>query len=171
MNTDTVGSVSAGRRFELMIFGETFQLSEKEVRRVPRFSFEESLKNAEAVAIEKFRAGTWDPGSPPTMTALELQQAVQNALRLRTFILVELVNALGTTMDIHWGVDGYFRLAGTRTIVTFDLTTNYGKVRLGYTKADLFLTPADLSSKTALKGFARKVANLLRQRYKRVFIR
>lgn len=155
-----------GRRFELMIFGETVPLTREQAGRVPQLSFADSLTQAEANAANKLRAGTWNPGSPPTITALEIQQAVQNALRLKPLIQVELVNALGTPIDIHWGVDCYFKLAGTKVIVTVDLTTNRDKIRSGQKKTDLLLTPADLLSKTALNDFARKVANLLRKRYK-----
>lgn len=169
MNADRAGSISSGRRFELKIFGETISLTRQEAGQVPQLSFADSLAQAEANAAEKLRAGTWNPGSPATITGFELQQAVQKALRalhLTPSLRVELVNALGTPIDIHWGVDGYFKLANTEIIVTVDLTANYEKVRSGQVKADLFLTPADLSSKTDLNAFAHKVANLLRKRYK-----
>jgi len=135
-------------------------------------SFSDSLADAEARAVERFRDGSWNPGSPNTATALELQQAVQVSLRLTPMRRVELVNALGTTMDAHWGVDGYFRLAGTEVpiIVTFDLTKNQDKIRLGPRKAgtDFFLTPTDFSTDQALNAFGHKVAHLLRKRYKEI---
>ncbi len=165
MKASGAGFIPTGRRFESKIFGEAISLTRQEAGRVPQLSFADSLVQAEANAAEKLRAGTWNPGSPPTMTGLELQQAVQKALHLRPPLNVELVNALGTPIDIHWGVDGYFKLAHTEIVVTVDVTANYEKVRSGQVKADFFLTPADLSSKADLNAFAHKVANLLRKRY------
>lgn len=166
MNARDVGPLSSGRRFELTIFGEVISLTRQEAGQVPQLSFADSLAHAEANAAEKLCAGTWNPGSPPTMTGFQLQQAVQNALHLKPPLEVLLVNALGTPIDIHWGVDGYFKLANTNIIVTVDLTTNYDKVRSGQIKADFFLTPADLSSTPDLNAFAHKVANLLRKKYR-----
>jgi len=167
MNTEIEHLTSLGRRFELEIFGETIPLTSEQAGRIPQLSFADSLDHAEKNAAHKLCDGTWNPRSPPTMIALELRQKVQDALRLPPTFMVELVKTLGTPIDIYWGVDGYFRLSGTGIIVTVDLTTNPTKIRSGQMKTDVLLTPSDLSSEEVIDAFARKVANLLRKRYKR----
>lgn len=155
------------RTFEWRVFGERGSLTNEEAMRIPQLSPADSFAQVEAKAAEELRQGKWNPDNPPTMTALVLQQAVQNALRLTPMLPVEIVKALGTSMDVHCGVDGYFKLAKTEIIVTVDLTTNPEKIRSGQRKADFLLTPADVSSAPALDAFAHKVAKLLRKRYKK----
>lgn len=164
MNANNKILTRRGRRFEMTILGDTVEW--EQAVRVPRLTFAASLEDAKANAAKKFHEGTWNPRSPPTYAGLLLLQAVRRALRLPLSFQIELVTALGTSLDYDWGVDCLIILAGTEIMVTVDLTTNPKKTRSGNMRADLFFTPVDLASSEALNTFARKAANLLRKRYK-----
>ncbi len=156
-----------GRDLEVRVFGDTRSLSYEEAGRIPMYDFAESLQRAEAHAEVELATGVWNPGSPPTMTAFDLLRSVQARFQHTLPVKIELIRSLGGPLDIHWGVDCYFKIVGTHVRVTVDVTTNYEKVRLGQKKADIFLTPTDLDSQESMKTFAKKVAKLLRGRIAR----
>ncbi len=161
---DTSYQECSGRRLEFLVFGATHPLTYEEAGHIPKYNLAESLHMAETHAQVELMAGKWNPGSPPTMTAFDLLQAVQARFHHEPSIRIELIRSLGGPLDIHWGVDCYFQVAGTEVKVTVDVTTNWTKVRLGQKKADVFLTPNDLDSPQSVKAFAKKVAKLLRER-------
>lgn len=156
-----------GRPFEEDVLGQKIFFTTEQIDGMPWLPFETSLALAEAAAIASLRNGVWDPQRPKTFPAFQLLDAVQSALRLTPRCTVELVNTLGTILDVKWCVDCFFRLEKEpRIIATVDLTTRPGKSLNGDSKADFLLTPRDLYPNTALNAFAQKVANLLRKRYK-----
>jgi hypothetical protein len=65
----------------------------------------------------------WNPKKPKTKTGIEIFECVQSYLPQFLASELELYCAIGTSLDFHHGVDGFFMIHDF--IVTIDLTTGW----------------------------------------------
>jgi hypothetical protein len=65
----------------------------------------------------------WRPREPKTKISNEIFECVQSYLPERLASKLEFYCAIGTSLDIKWGVDGFFMI--DNFIVTIDLTTTH----------------------------------------------
>jgi hypothetical protein len=111
---------------------------------------------ARSHAIKKHR--DWNSRRPRTKIALKLFQNVQVYLPGKLGAKLELFCSVGTALDQHHGVDGFFTI-GTHDI-TFDLST-YKKKSYQY-KADFLITPKDLEDDVRWK-LGREIAYMFQE--------
>ena len=106
----------------------------------------------------------WNPLCPDTQLSSEFFSLVRNNLSthysdgaLKFFV------ALGSSLDLHFGVDCFFELRG-KAVVTIDLTTRYWKPRKRIELApDVVLTQDDILS-GHLPEQAMKIADILQKK-------
>ena len=96
-----------------------------------RVSIEASVKSGwrpyeEALGlVRKNQPKGWDPTDPPSHEASDLHCLVCDALGEDDYSQCGLFTALGSSLDVHHGVDAFFEYMGT--VVTIDVTLNTKK--------------------------------------------
>lgn len=93
-------------------------------------------KKAMVEVIEKTEYSKWDPSDPDTRVCNDLHATVAMQLDLEDWNQLKLYPAIGSSFDIHHGVDMFFML--NEKYVTIDLSMNDNK---GKYKADITVTP------------------------------
>jgi hypothetical protein len=73
-----------------------------------------------ADAIRRQEELRWDPDHPKTFTANELFECVRSYLPKHLAERLQLFCSVGTALDYHHGIDGFFFLAGI--VVSMDLS-------------------------------------------------
>ena len=107
--------------------------------------------------------GKWNPKSPSTETSSVLFGYVISNLEDNRRDDLRFYSALGTSLDVHYGIDCFFLLKNRDydSIFSIDLTTNPRKVE---SKADVVIHPEDFQNEDFLKETGRKIANFLTRR-------
>jgi hypothetical protein len=111
---------------------------------------------ARAHAIKRHRRRGWDSKKPRTEIAKKLFENVQIYLGEALSDRLELYCSIGTALDQHHGIDGFFTI-GTHDI-TFDLSTHLKK---DY-KAKFLITPGDLEDGVRWK-LGREIAYIFKE--------
>lgn len=93
-------------------------------------------KKAMAEVIEKTEYSKWDPTDPDTRICNDLHATIAIELGLDNFSDLKLYPAVGSSFDVHHGVDMFFTYGNK--YVTIDLTMND---KGGKYKADITVTP------------------------------
>lgn len=124
-----VPAIRSGQKWELKMFGRT---SGADV--IPTY-----LEWQEAVdeVVHSQKELEWDPCRPRTTLGLSIFECVQSYLPKHLAFRLELYSAIGTSLDVHHGVDGFFMI--DNFIVTIDLSTNQKE----FFKSDVLMVRKD----------------------------
>jgi len=106
----------------------------------------------EAAAIQSIFS--WDPKNPRTEMSRKLYDGVRERLREKYQENLALYCAIGTALDWHHGIDGFFRVG--RYVVAIDLTTNKGKKTKG---PDIVMVLAQDVMGAGFDRLCQKIAN------------
>ena len=96
---------------------EFFAIRVNRKGKVDLLDYDEALLHAQNIQ-EKF---AWNPSAPRSKIAKDLFESIQEYLPPDVAANLELYCAIGTSCDVHHGVDGFFKLGNV--YATFDLTT------------------------------------------------
>jgi len=138
-----------GAHFEEYFFGTT-KIASSEPPHAPR-----NMAIREIIKRNQGRKRILQEAS----TSSHILRLVRDNFPERVRCKIQLFNAIGTTLDYHHGIDGFFELK--RGIATFDLTLRSDKDIL---KANLFITPEDLDSMENMEQLASSIAEILKGR-------
>jgi len=123
-----------GREWEVHFFGLPERITFKDIKDVPYVDYRNGLYQAIELQRRRFKINPRKPTAPVTRSLME---CVEEFLRLQNIRKgkLYLYCSLGTSLDFHHGVDGFFVLKDK--VVTFDLTASMdGKDRR---KADVVI--------------------------------
>ena len=110
-------------------------------------------KIAKQEVIIKVNYSKWDPSDPDSRICNDLHATVAMELGLEDWNELQLFPAVGSSFDIHHGVDMFFQLG--KSYATIDLTINGKKDKH---KADININPEHLDD---LKGIAKEICRYL----------
>ena len=120
-----------GRLFEYDVLGKGTQL----ITKVDVIEYKSYNKAMEEVMLT-VDASTWDATDPDSNIGNDLHANIAIAKGLEDWFELRFYPAIGSSFDIHHGVDCFFVL--NNKVVTIDLTLNSNKDSY---KADVIVTP------------------------------
>ncbi len=126
---DNQTEILNGRQFEEIFFGITGH----KIRRPIYVDWDPALIRV----IQRQSDLGWDPRIPKTTLSHEFFECIKSYLPSEKAVDLRLFCCLGTTLDWHHGIDGFFMLDGI--ITTIDLSL---KKKADF-KADFLISPPD----------------------------
>jgi hypothetical protein len=141
--------IQIGYDFEMKVFG----MSSKGRKRPYPHLYEHAL----SLVKQGQKELKWDSLYPKTEIAKKLFDAVKLYLPRELSQKLNLFCAIGTSLDRHYGIDGFFAIEDVE--VTFDLATYYKKEY----RSDFLITPYDLTDEHLWK-LGRDIAQAFKQK-------